>query len=351
MQLDMHYYGTYALAYAAGLNEETARKIATSAQFVDDNAEERPCDFDDGAMLQLRATAHHCEQIENINADDQRQVWVPFHFLPGAEGATYEERLMCRMNSPVVQELVAHHLGLRAGRFSSALIGVLAHVFADTYSHYGFCGVSCAANEVEQDSIDFHGGGSGKECTMESFCEKYTTRCGAFFAEQLSGALGHGGVATYPDQPYLRWEFDYEHRGNGPKERDNQKTFLEACRALHGIFVRYGHEHPELASGAVHPFDDIEDAVKEVLRLADEKEARCDAWTTQAADGSLLGGDRFVIPAYDPEPWNEGIKLMDDTRDSSQVLDLDVFHFYQAAALHRSYVLRQLLPKYDLVVA
>lgn len=36
MQTDMHYYGTYAMARAAGLNQDTCRKIAYSAQFVDD---------------------------------------------------------------------------------------------------------------------------------------------------------------------------------------------------------------------------------------------------------------------------------------------------------------------------
>jgi len=35
----MHYYGTYAMARAAGLNRGASIIIATAAQFVDDNAE------------------------------------------------------------------------------------------------------------------------------------------------------------------------------------------------------------------------------------------------------------------------------------------------------------------------
>ena len=38
MQTDMHYYGTYAMALAAGITRNTARVIAIAAQFVDDNA-------------------------------------------------------------------------------------------------------------------------------------------------------------------------------------------------------------------------------------------------------------------------------------------------------------------------
>ena len=39
MQIDMHYYCTFAMARAAGLAPEDSRIIATAAQFVDDNAE------------------------------------------------------------------------------------------------------------------------------------------------------------------------------------------------------------------------------------------------------------------------------------------------------------------------
>ena len=38
MQVDMHYYGTYAMARAAGLSPADCRIIAIAAQFVDDNA-------------------------------------------------------------------------------------------------------------------------------------------------------------------------------------------------------------------------------------------------------------------------------------------------------------------------
>ena len=36
MQYDMHYYGTYAMAAAAGIPKRDAESIATAAQFVDD---------------------------------------------------------------------------------------------------------------------------------------------------------------------------------------------------------------------------------------------------------------------------------------------------------------------------
>ena len=67
MQLDMHYYGTYAMARAAGLQPEAAVIIATAAQFVDDNAEKGGVEFRDGGRLDYEATAHHSLNIKNID--------------------------------------------------------------------------------------------------------------------------------------------------------------------------------------------------------------------------------------------------------------------------------------------
>jgi len=97
MQLDMHYYGTYALARAAGITSAAAQTIATCAQFVDDNVAKTTLKFDNGARVDAVPTAHHPLKHENLHRKDQRQVWVPFHFSPGGIGDTYTERLKCRM--------------------------------------------------------------------------------------------------------------------------------------------------------------------------------------------------------------------------------------------------------------
>ena len=58
MQIDMHYYGTYALARAAGLQAEAAKVIATAAQYVDDNTSDGVLILTDGARIPHLATAH-----------------------------------------------------------------------------------------------------------------------------------------------------------------------------------------------------------------------------------------------------------------------------------------------------
>ena len=47
MQIHMHYYGTYAMARAAGITRNAVKIIATAAQFVDDNAAKNSIKFRD----------------------------------------------------------------------------------------------------------------------------------------------------------------------------------------------------------------------------------------------------------------------------------------------------------------
>uniref|UniRef100_UPI004056097A DUF6765 family protein n=1 Tax=Candidatus Electrothrix sp. TaxID=2170559 RepID=UPI004056097A len=58
MQLDMHYYGTYALAKTAGLKPGVCKAIAFASQFIDDNAAKLCIAFQDGARIDAQATAH-----------------------------------------------------------------------------------------------------------------------------------------------------------------------------------------------------------------------------------------------------------------------------------------------------
>lgn len=362
MQLDMHYYGTYAMARAAGLTAEAAKTVATCAQFVDDNVAQAHVEFRDGARVVAEATAHHAVDVENLDPQQQRRIWVPFHFLPGNEGRHYTERLKCRMDSPVAREMCEHHVALAGEPYSLALIGIAAHVYADTFSHYGFSGVSSRGNKVEQESFDFHG-------RLDPEVRDYITgKAANFFRTQKGGglianikgwfankaALGHGAVATYPDRPYLEWSFEYENDDKVEgrhSRRDNRKTFLAGCRALHAMFRDFAEAGPATyRSGDGRAFDEIEGRVAEVLTYQGKKQDRIDAWQGAARTGAVFGGDRETIPDYEGLAWNDGWEALDEGESYRDALGHPVWQFYQAAALHRTYVLRELLPRHDLIV-
>ena len=175
MQRDMHYYATYAMARLAGVPQPDAATIAQAAQWVDDQNSENIDPYPDGATVIATPTAHHpvdagvrawidgeAEKIgldmEAIKArDDARQVWVPFHFLPAAIGSTYAERMVCGKDSEVAREMIAHYLASSLSRngFGLHLAGIAAHVYADTFSHYGFSGYRSDKNSVNAESLKF----------------------------------------------------------------------------------------------------------------------------------------------------------------------------------------------------
>lgn len=374
MQIDMHYYGTYAMARAAGIKSESAKIIATSAQFVDDNAASSHVSFEDGARIDQEATAHHLVSDKNFVEKDQRKVWVPFHFLPGNEGDSYTEKLKCRKDSEIAREMCEHHRQYSDRPFSLHLMGIAAHVYADTFSHYGFSGVSSRGNKVDNGSFKFHEDveGFGADSTLEPTTRDYLVERGLKFfenkgehgglldnikshiAETASGALGHGSVTTYPDKPYLIWSFDYEERNDSvcgkTSIRNNPETFLEGCRALHAVFRKYVGNRSDLDNDDARDFANIEKSVAQILNKPGNAEARTKEWINAAESGSLFGKGDESIPEYDGGDWNEQWDSLDDKESYDAAMDLDIWRFYQAASLHRTYVLRDLLPKRGLIV-
>jgi hypothetical protein len=202
MDVDFHYHATYVAARFAGYNHNRAVTIATSAQMIDENnahtifrelasgvvpgllkgqtSANRLADMDvfdiyenssvDAKLLmnyeciesfQLAPSAGTITSTRYIQA-----IWAAFHFLPGnfkvnhiidltlisplweIRKSKYEKKhdfeWMCRPHSPMAISLIRHcaekvrekeisDLGLE-----DYLIGVTAHVFADTFAHQDF---------------------------------------------------------------------------------------------------------------------------------------------------------------------------------------------------------------------
>ena len=354
MQTDMHYYATYALARAAGISAPAAIQVATCAQFVDDSRD-LDCSLADRTLLDFRATAHGTslaiealdDTVQNTDQANQRYVWLPFHFLPGGEGESEGERFLCRKDSPLARQMLDHHLKLAREDYGLALVGVMAHVYADTFSHYGFSGVSDELNLVDTRSI--HLEVESKNILdyvldkARSFLDELEKRAGKS-AEDLT-RLGHGGVATFPDRPYLSWRFRYED-GRESGQRFNQVTYLEYCARIHEVFVRLRQACPELDAHDVRAFASIEAAVRELLAIEGDMEARIAAWKRYARQGRLFGcsiGE--AIPSYDPSSYL--IDAAGLSRLSREKLAQSVpYRFMKAASIHRQYVLEELLPEY-----
>lgn len=361
MQLDMHYYGTYAMARAAGLNQETATTIATAAQFVDDNAADSDVEFKDGGKFMTEATAHHTFSGVNLDKDDQRSVWVPFHFLPGNEGETYTERLICRENSDNAKAVLEYALICSNKTFAAELVGAAAHLYADTFAHYDFSGVSSRWNNIENDELTILNDDIPSDVLSyidkkrESFFEKNISSCKlfdnicSFIAETVSSGLGHGAACTYPDRPYLIWSFVRE-RTQEKIEHNNPVSFLDACKSLHKFFSDFAAARPDLCSGAPKVFEDIEEEVSRILKTPAPMEGRIELWQ-EACEQGLLTDQKARIPQYSDKGWNDEREALNEKAFCEEAVDQSSYRFYQAAAYLRTYILRDLLPQNGLIVA
>lgn len=366
MQIDMHYFGTYAMARAAGLSREAAGIIATAAQYVDDNVQTEPVVLKDGARLARTPTAHHLVNVQNVEPDDQRNVWVPFHFLPGNEVSAetdddYTERLRCRKDSEPARAMVDEAVE-RISLDPHALerIGVTAHVYADTFSHFGFSGVSSRRNRVDSRSFRFQGLEPSMDQYLRGKAKTFFTRYGdnggllanikSWVAETATAALGHGGVATYPDLPYLSWGFDFDYPKRVADDRNNAATFLEACGALYEMFARVAAERQDFTEGKARPFADIAASVTAILAAQGDKNDRAAAWQ-QAAQAGQLFNQPETIPEYQGDQWTQWLEQANHKIDSETALDHPSCRFHLAANAHRSWVLHELLPARNLLVA
>lgn len=365
MQTDMHYYGTYAIARAAGIPVQDARTIAYAAQFVDDSTKNDSTPHNDGGLLYGIASAHHpiqsvsknLKQEDQVKSEEQRRVWVPFHFLPGGEGDSLEERLLCVKDSKIAQEMFTHHIELAKGRkYGFELLGIAAHVYVDTFSHYGFSGIGSEYNGVKGNSLKLNVTDSEIENYIISkaagFLESYKHQMMSSFLESMSGNLGHGGVATYPDRPFLHWRvtFDKPRPGNGPvSDRNNPVTYLEGCERLHHFLSQFARSY--YPDAKPRDFEEIREAVDTILRFEGRKEDRIEQWLMAIREGSLYEAENGEDQVrYDHEEWERDKLNFHKGASSRDGMDSHVYKFHQAAAIHRYYVLKDLLPAHGIAV-
>ena len=368
MQIDMHYYGVYALARMAGLNAAASKTIATASQYVDDAVKGNFQNHENGNKLAPIVTAHKAiELIENRDTRDQPFVWLPFHFFPGNEGNEFTERLLCVKNSALMQKTLDHYLTLSDRCYALELIGLAAHVYADTFSHFGFSGVSSRKNRVKANTVTPLNADDPTKTYLEKklsgFFRKFGFQGGLWQnikrwiihdgAEVASGALGHGAVATFPDLPYLEWQFTFEaNRTNGRLEhRNNTERFLEASECLHAFFRRFALARPEHSdgTGGVN-FVTYRGQIEAIFSLQRGKTARSERWRGDFNQGRLGVGAGGQIPIYSADDWCKQWENFGALAHPEEAAEWSVYRFHQAADYHLHYVLRELLPGIGLVV-
>lgn len=354
MQIDFHHATTYVVARDAGFSHEDADIIAYAAQYVDDATSSGTISFDNHAVYNRISSAHKMLDPRNTEELANHHVWMAFHFLPGngglAAGAdpdgTFINKIICTPNSPVAQEMVRDAILEKNRPYALHRLGVTMHVYADTWAHQGFAGVMHPVNEVEHARETSHSG-------------IFDTPLSGILNSILDDAippLGHGRALTFPDAPFLQWEYQ-----NGRGElvrRNNPADFIAAAEHMCIAMRRY------LLGDPTAQVDGLTAATRQQIQgmftgtLLKEGEDRHKQWLRAIRNGQFSVCGSVDIDDYLPrgnDSWKAAaLGTSFDLplyRYRKEFLSSHWKHFHDAIQAHRFNVVYNILPKYGICAA
>jgi hypothetical protein len=251
MQMDFHHTVTYVCARMAGFEHKEADIIAYSAQYVDDATNSGTIEFDNGAKYTRISSAHKMLDYKNFDDLENRHIWVPFHFLPGnsrlqagedPQGG-FHKKLRCTPNSYVSHDMLNACFRDKNKAYTLHRLGIAMHVYADTYAHKGFSGISHKSNKIKELVAEKINGKENNDkyetwaIKVKNFFKDKFDELTSQFVEDVN-PLGHGAVLSYPDLPYLKWSYVDEQTGK-KIQRDNAAEMTEAVKSLYKILYAY----------------------------------------------------------------------------------------------------------------
>lgn len=284
MDIDFHYYATYAAAALAGWSKDDSETIAYAAQFVDEfdysyGYEKKPWVFGADAELpepvrgKLRYTSTsdgRCKlvprkTVQNDKSDfaltmnTRTDIWMTYHFLPGnftpigvENHPQYIQRkgaspLLCRPFSAsaiaMIKDLFDYKDTLDQHphdytNYFLHLLGLRMHVFCDTWAHQDFVG------DNKKEINDCAGWYNFFEITpgvMEQVDWKILST-NTEYAPVVVSYLGHGRLGHFPDFSWCRYYYTPAWMQNGKThmlERDNpaeyETAFFEMIKIMYKI--------------------------------------------------------------------------------------------------------------------
>jgi len=265
VQLDLHFYGIYALARASGYPAGKAHILAYSSQYVDDaTATDYP-----GLLWKPARTAHL--GLETFSVNVQSEVYLPFHFTPGGEGAE-PQALITKANSRRAEGLLQAAFATGGECHGLYRVGIALHAYADTWSHQGFGGMKSDLNAVDH----LHADTESRYWTMAQIRwirENYPLY-------KAAPRIGHAEALSYPDIPYLRWS--YSDASGTTRTIDNPERYIEALEAIYAHLCRHGEER------SARPWKTLRPPLLRLLKTRGSKEERERAWKRTIRNGDLF---------------------------------------------------------------
>ena len=366
MQIDFHLGATYVLARLSGFSPFEANTIASASQYVDDAIHSGTVFFNNRSAYSFTASAHRMLDYRNWEQLSNHHVWIPFHFIPGnhVQESTVDplvQKLICRPNSPIAQEIVQSCIQQFSRPYGYHLLGVTTHAFVDTWAHQGFAGITHAVNKVseiydEDGSLDHEMMDYRKKYYSRNFFRKIFDKLRSYFVGE-GNPIGHGTVLSYPDLPYLRWAYkDWEGK---VIHRDNPSDYMSA---IHHVLEFYKDLRLQHGLPIVKIQQSDLDQLRHLIENVDHEEGedRLAAWR-DAIKGykfsfgmdvwtySVEGNDSWLKEAFDFDTVEDfefdNITYKESFLKSNWKMMHDALLFYRFSVLH------EVLPRHQICMA
>jgi len=365
MQIDFHHAVTYVIARFAGFCHDKASIVAYASQYVDDATNSGVIRFDNGALYSRISSAYPKITFRYFRRIDNQLVWIPFHFLPGncgepaggAAEASFVDKATCLPGGPVAEAMVRMCIENSHQPYGLHRLGITMHVLADTWAHQGFVGTICPLNKVRAIDDYDHDAKSWLKKTREYITDKWDAFWSSVFKERLP--LGHGAVLTYPDRPYLVWEYT-DHQGV-TVPRDNRDEFLLAANAMFKAMQRYRLNDPDadVPDLTVKQSDLLKARFRNFTDADGEKRHRL--WLQDIEAGCFgFPGEALTYRPKKTGSWKHAALRTEQERDedetkpfpwSKDFLSSDWKMFHDALQSHRFDVLHDVLPRFGISAA
>jgi len=320
MNVEFHYYCLYYLSRQAGLDDRFSGLLAASSQYVD--ASTYPLSFSTPReQLSITVTQNYVFWDEAV----RRDIYLPFHFLPGGSSGTADQASQGKANPYTVRPngYIAKELLILAFKEKDPyLMGIALHSFADTWAHQNFSGLVEEGNSIST-------GGSMLELPP----------------------AGHLQALTQPDEPDRVW-FDPrlpEHE----RRISNSQRFVQAGRKIYRYLCIFNNKPYSDEELVLDSMQSIWTGSTKEGRLADYAIrwdlAPWDARDWQGAAGAAPRPSLFSdIKNYDKLAWAKR-EVMKSLGEKPPVYQVDsgfyssnLYHWHEAAIEHRKRALHAL---------
>jgi hypothetical protein len=348
MQKDFHFYAIYALARCAGFDTNNAHIVAYSSQHTDDAKYEHALEFENGGRFQQVLTAHRFFDVDVLGKTTCYRIWIPFHFLPGNLGVDFYERMVTRANSIIAQRIVTDFLSSDLKPYSLQRLGIILHVYADTWSHQNFVGLTHETmNDIKALKIEGETAKSFK-AVLKDLKRK--------ILEYAAPKLGHAQAGTTPDEPYREWKYK-DHKGKA-FHISNPERSLDAAQNCYTVLSHFLRRFPHFSLNPPLPWQEMVDNLSNLFTMKGGLEDRMKAWQQDITDGKFgfTPQREDAELDYDDRQWfRAAVKVIEEPDKPDRYERMAGFetgnwkYFHDAAAFHRFTALHEVLPDYGII--